>query len=122
VVLRRAIRLTMVLFSNYSYSNQRNQQQQQFDPFGNPIKDPMSGDFSSNSGSGGNNNPLAHLNESVNSLDPLNAMEKTLNDQVMNQKEKKTKRKKLNEKNVLNRCHTLLTRLTHPTVVTITIR
>lgn len=27
-------------------------------------------------------NPLAHLSESVNSLDPLNAMEKSLNDQV----------------------------------------
>jgi hypothetical protein len=26
--------------------------------------------------------PLSHLNESVNSLDPLNAMEKSLNDQV----------------------------------------
>lgn len=41
----------------------------------------MNGDFSSN---GGNNvnNPLAHLNDSVNSLDPLNAMEKSLNDQV----------------------------------------
>ncbi len=30
-----------------------------------------------------NNNPLVHLNESVNSLDPLNAMEKALNDQVI---------------------------------------
>lgn len=30
-------------------------------------------------GAGG---PLSHLNESVNSLDPLNAMEKSLNDQV----------------------------------------
>jgi hypothetical protein len=36
----------------------------------------VGGDFNSNS------NPLAHLNESVNSLDPLNAMEKSLNDQV----------------------------------------
>lgn len=36
----------------------------------------MGGEFNNNS------NPLAHLNESVNSLDPLNAMEKSLNDQV----------------------------------------
>lgn len=57
-----------------SYNNQRNQQ---FDSYGNPIKDALgAGDFNSNS------NPLAHLNESVNSLDPLNAMEKSLNDQV----------------------------------------
>ncbi|XP_070495304.1 zinc finger MIZ domain-containing protein 2 isoform X1 [Chironomus tepperi] len=59
-----------------------NQRNQQFDPYGNPIKDPMSGDFNSNSSVNGVNNPLAHLNESVNSLDPLNAMEKTLNDQM----------------------------------------
>ncbi|KAG5679122.1 hypothetical protein PVAND_008714 [Polypedilum vanderplanki] len=65
---------------NQNYTNQRTQQQ--FDPFGNPIKDSLSGDFSSNSSNSGNNNPLAHLNESVNSLDPLNAMEKTLNDQM----------------------------------------
>lgn len=65
-----------------SYNNQRNQQ---FDPYGNPLKDPtgLSGDFTSN-GNGGGNNPLAHLNDSVNSLDPLNAMEKSLNDQVDN--------------------------------------
>lgn len=63
-----------------SYNNQRNQQ---FDPYGNPIKDPtgMNGDFSNGSNNGGNN-PLAHLNDSVNSLDPLNAMEKSLNDQM----------------------------------------
>lgn len=30
----------------------------------------------------GGTGPLSHLNESVNSLDPLNAMEKSLNDQV----------------------------------------
>lgn len=30
----------------------------------------------------GGNGPLSHLNDSVNSLDPLNAMEKTLNEQV----------------------------------------
>lgn len=43
-------------------------------------------DFGMNNGSGNNefagNGPLSHLNESVNSLDPLNAMEKSLNDQV----------------------------------------
>lgn len=68
----------------FSYNNQRNQQ---FDPYGNP-KDPtgMNGDFTSNGINGNNNginNPLAHLNDSVNSLDPLNAMEKSLNDQVI---------------------------------------
>lgn len=31
----------------------------------------------------GGNGPLSHLNESVNSLDPLNAMEKSLNEQVI---------------------------------------
>lgn len=36
-----------------------------------------------NSDYGSNNNPLAHLSDSVNSLDPLNAMEKSLNDQVI---------------------------------------
>lgn len=39
-----------------------------------------------NNGPGSNefagNGPLSHLNDSVNSLDPLNAMEKSLNDQV----------------------------------------
>jgi hypothetical protein len=30
----------------------------------------------------GGGGPLSHLSESVNSLDPLNAMEKTLNEQV----------------------------------------
>lgn len=67
--------------NTFSYNNQRNQQ---FDPYGNPIKDStgLSGDFISNGNSNGVNNPLAHLNDSVNSLDPLNAMEKSLNDQV----------------------------------------
>ena len=65
------------------FVNSYNQRNQQFDPYGNPIKvDPMTGEFNSNSSVNGNNNPLAHLNESVNSLDPLNAMEKSLNDQV----------------------------------------
>lgn len=45
-------------------------------------------DFGMNSGPGSNeyagNGPLSHLNDSVNSLDPLNAMEKSLNDQVSN--------------------------------------
>lgn len=44
-------------------------------------------DFGMNSGPGSNeyagNGPLSHLNDSVNSLDPLNAMEKSLNDQVI---------------------------------------
>jgi hypothetical protein len=31
---------------------------------------------------GGGGGPLSHLSDSVNSLDPLNAMEKTLNEQV----------------------------------------
>lgn len=35
-----------------------------------------------NNGNGVGNNPLGHLNDSVNSLDPLNAMEKSLNDQM----------------------------------------
>lgn len=44
-------------------------------------------DYNSTSNSGGNeyvqgNGPLSHLSESVNSLDPLNAMEKSLNEQV----------------------------------------
>lgn len=42
-------------------------------------------DFNSNPGSNeysGANGPLSHLSESVNNLDPLNAMEKSLNDQV----------------------------------------
>lgn len=45
-------------------------------------------DFGMNNGPGSNeyagNGPLSHLNESVNSLDPLNAMEKSLNEQVSN--------------------------------------
>lgn len=31
---------------------------------------------------GHNNNPLAHLSESVNSIDPLNAMEKSINEVI----------------------------------------
>lgn len=47
-------------------------------------------DINTISGSAGNNDyingagPLSHLSDSVNSLDPLNAMEKSLNDQVNN--------------------------------------
>lgn len=45
-------------------------------------------DFGMNNGPGSNeyagNGPLSHLNDSVNSLDPLNAMEKSLNEQVSN--------------------------------------
>lgn len=44
------------------------------------MKDHMGGNEFNNN----NTNPLVHLNESVNSLDPLNAMEKSLNDQVSN--------------------------------------
>lgn len=44
-------------------------------------------DFGMNNGPGSNeyagNGPLSHLNESVNSLDPLNAMEKSVNEQVL---------------------------------------
>lgn len=69
--------------SNY---NQRTQ----FDSYGNPIKQ----EPGTNASGGGTNsngpgtpsdfgsNPLAHLSDSVNSLDPLNAMEKSLNDQM----------------------------------------
>jgi hypothetical protein len=44
-------------------------------------------DFSTGSNPGSNEysgggGPLSHLSDSVNSLDPLNAMEKTLNEQV----------------------------------------
>lgn len=64
-------------------------QRTQFDSFGNPIKqEPGStapgGGSTNRPGTPGDfgNNPLAHLSDSVNSLDPLNAMEKSLNDQV----------------------------------------
>lgn len=44
-------------------------------------------DFNASANTGGNeysqgSGPLSHLSESVNSLDPLNAMEKSLNEQV----------------------------------------
>lgn len=68
--------------SNY---NQRTQ----FDSFGNPIKqepNPITPAGGNGTGPGTTgdfgNNPLAHLSDSVNSLDPLNAMEKSLNDQM----------------------------------------
>ncbi|XP_055530102.1 zinc finger MIZ domain-containing protein 1 isoform X3 [Wyeomyia smithii] len=78
-------------------SNNYNQRTQ-FDSFGNPLKQEVFGNptkqeansnsqgivTSSGSGSAGDfgNNPLVHLSDSVNSLDPLNAMEKSLNDQM----------------------------------------
>lgn len=68
--------------SNY---NQRTQ----FDSYGNQIKqEPGTNTPGLGSGNGPGtpgdfgNNPLAHLSDSVNSLDPLNAMEKSLNDQM----------------------------------------
>lgn len=68
--------------SNY---NQRTQ----FDNFGNPIKQEPNTNVQSGANSNGpgtpsdfGTNPLAHLSDSVNSLDPLNAMEKSLNDQM----------------------------------------
>lgn len=68
----------------YSYN-----QRLQYDSFGNTIKQEpntnvQSGGNSNGPGTPGDfgTNPLAHLSDSVNSLDPLNAMEKSLNDQV----------------------------------------
>lgn len=55
-----------------SYNNSRNGQ---YDQFGS-ASTPGSNDYSGGSG------PLSHLSDSVNSLDPLNAMEKSLNEQV----------------------------------------
>uniref|UniRef100_A0A182WJM6 SP-RING-type domain-containing protein n=1 Tax=Anopheles minimus TaxID=112268 RepID=A0A182WJM6_9DIPT len=70
----------------------------QYDSYGNPIikQEPGTNPVATGGpGSVGNNgpgtpgggefhggNPLAHLSDSVNSLDPLNAMEKSLNDQM----------------------------------------
>lgn len=48
------------------------------------------GSFSSASEYLGGSGPLSHLSESVNSLDPLNAMEKSLNEQVGNELKNKT--------------------------------
>ncbi|XP_053690285.1 zinc finger MIZ domain-containing protein 1 isoform X2 [Sabethes cyaneus] len=78
-------------------SNNYNQRTQ-FESFSNPIKqetfaNAIKQEANSNSQTGVNgggagntgdfgNNPLAHLSDSVNSLDPLNAMEKSLNDQM----------------------------------------
>uniref|UniRef100_A0A336MBF7 CSON008919 protein n=1 Tax=Culicoides sonorensis TaxID=179676 RepID=A0A336MBF7_CULSO len=58
-----------------------NNQRPQFDNFGNPIKQDSNQGTPNSTGEYGVN-PLAHLNDSVNSLDPLNAMEKSLNDQM----------------------------------------
>lgn len=58
-----------------------NQSTQNRNANGNPNYD-----FGMSNGPGSNefagNGPLSHLNDSVNSLDPLNAMEKSLNDQM----------------------------------------
>lgn len=54
-----------------SYNNSRNSQ---YDF--NSSSNPANNEYSAGSG------PLSHLSESVNSLDPLNAMEKSLNEQV----------------------------------------
>ncbi|XP_028160885.1 zinc finger MIZ domain-containing protein 1 isoform X2 [Ostrinia nubilalis] len=52
----------------------------------NPGSNNQNYDFGMNNGPGSNefagNGPLSHLNDSVNSLDPLNAMEKSLNEQM----------------------------------------
>lgn len=56
-----------------SYNNTRTSQ---YDYNSGPT--PGNPDYSSGNG------PLSHLSESVNSLDPLNAMEKSLNEQVSN--------------------------------------
>lgn len=68
------------LFIIFFFSNFNNTRPQ-FDNFGNPIKQEPNNTTGTNNGDFGVN-PLAHLNESVNNLDPLNAMEKSLNDQV----------------------------------------
>lgn len=54
-----------------SYNNSRNSQYDY-----NSTPNSSNGDFSNGGG------PLSHLSESVNSLDQLNAMEKSLSDQV----------------------------------------
>ena len=54
-----------------SYNNSRSNQYE----FG-PTTTSANNEYS------GGNGPLSHLSESVNSLDPLNAMEKSLNEQV----------------------------------------
>lgn len=55
-----------------SYSNPRSNQYE----FGGPGSNSASNEYTAGNG------PLSHLSESVNSLDPLNAMEKSLNEQV----------------------------------------
>lgn len=57
-----------------------NSSRAQFDNFGNQLKPEPNNSTGTNGDYGVN--PLTHLNESVNNLDPLNAMEKSLNDQV----------------------------------------
>lgn len=55
-----------------SYNNNSRNNQYEFNATSNTGNNEYSG----------GNGPLSHLSESVNSLDPLNAMEKTLNEQV----------------------------------------
>lgn len=74
--------LIFKLIKIFSYNGSRNS----FDSFGGQ-NDGSSGTNTNTTNNGSNEftsgtNPLAHLSESVNSLDPLNAMEKSLNDQV----------------------------------------
>lgn len=59
----------------YNATNNRNGQMSNSYDF-NSGSNPGSNEYSSGSG------PLSHLSDSVNSLDPLNAMEKSLNEQV----------------------------------------
>lgn len=60
----------------YNTSSNRNGQLSNSYDFG-PSSNPGSNEYS------GGNGPLSHLSDSVNSLDPLNAMEKSLNEQVL---------------------------------------
>lgn len=59
----------------YNTNNNRNGQMPNSYDFGS-SSNPGSNEYS------GGNGPLSHLSDSVNSLDPLNAMEKSLNEQV----------------------------------------
>jgi zinc finger MIZ domain-containing protein len=71
----------MMFNINDGLSNFSNQRNQQFDLYGKDSVN-LNGDYGGNTGNINLNNPLAHLNDSVNSLDPLNAIEKSLNEQV----------------------------------------
>lgn len=63
---------SMISSYNQSGQNRNNQNNQNYDFMNNG---PGSNEFAGNG-------PLSHLSESVNSLDPLNAMEKSLNEQM----------------------------------------